>query len=364
MPEEEKKPLFNWKQWGGWLLSLVISLVFWWVGLQPQIVVPPLPEEDGGVPEGYATGWVHDPIEVAAVLAGPNAPGAFSDTPAFKDGPEPPAVYLWQVYPKVTGAKAPSKNQRDVGSCVSFGTNTAIERTIANALAAGRPGQFKLLCEEVTYGGSRVEIGGGRIRGDGSVGAWAAKFVTRYGIVSREVHGQYDLTHYDTNRCRQYGSRGVPDDLEPKVKEHPVGAAALVRTWGEIKKAHASGYGVAVCSGQGFSMQRDSRGVARARGSWMHCMCLDGYHKDVDGREYGHITNSWGANAHTGPVGWGDPGTDGFWAESRIIERMAREGDTWAFSDTDGFPVKVLPDDAKKADRRRNAEFPLFALAP
>jgi hypothetical protein len=360
---EPEKPSF-FKKYGPWILNVIwLAILAYW-GLSPAPILPPLPEEDVGVPEGYATGWVHDPLEVAEVLTAPDAPGMFTDTPAFKDGPEPQAVYLWQVYPQVTGAKAPSKNQRDVGSCVSFGTNTAIERTIANAIAAGRPGQWKRVCEEVTYGGSRVEIGGGRLRGDGSVGAWAAKFVQRYGIVTREVHGQYDLTEYDTRRCREFGSRGVPTELEAVAKQHPVGAAALVRSWPEIKKANSSGYGVAVCSGQGFSMQRDARGVARARGTWMHCMCIDGYHKDTDGREYGHVTNSWGANAHSGPVGWGDPGTDGFWAEARILDRMAREGDTWAFSDTDGFPVKPLAAPATKADRRKGVEFPLFALAP
>ena len=42
-----------------------------------------------------------------------------------------------------------------------------------------------MLSPEVIYGGSRVEIGGGRIRGDGSIGAWAARWVRDYGVVPR-----------------------------------------------------------------------------------------------------------------------------------------------------------------------------------
>lgn len=373
MPRPNPTPKSYWAALAGWAAFALASSLAAYLGTRPPPPPPPpvLVEDDGGgVPEGMATGWVHDPIEVALVLAGPNAPGAFSETPAFREGPEPKAVYLWQVYPQVTGARAPVKNQRAVGSCVAFGTNTAVERTIAAAVASGRPGSWSRIAEEVTYGGSRVEVGGGRIRGDGSIGAWAAKFVTRYGLVTRGQHGRHDLREYSEQRCREYGARGVPDDLEPLAREHPVGTAALVRSWAEAKKALASGYGIAVCSSQGFDMRRDASGVCRPRGVWMHCMALDGYYTAADGREFGHITNSWGANAHTGPVGWGDPGPDGFWAESRVVDRMLRAGDSFAFSDVDGFPVRELPPGPAVEPKKDKAALgvdalrPEFALAP
>lgn len=168
--------------------------------------------------------------------------------------------------------------------------------------------ELRDIAEEVTYAGSRVEVGGGRLRGgDGSVGAWAAQFVQKYGVVSREVHGQYDLTKYSESRARSWGNSGVPDDLELVARQHSVRDITLVKTWADAKRALSQGYGIAICSDQGFAMQRDSRGVAAPKGRWAHCMCLDGYHIDESGNEFGHIENSWGGEYPYRPCGLGHP---------------------------------------------------------
>lgn len=266
-------------------------------------------------------------------------------TPACNvfDDSLPKQVFLWQVQQKVTGNQPPTKNQGNLGSCVSFGTNTAIERTMAcQIFIDGKPEQFKFIVEEATYGGSRVEVGRGRIRGDGSVGAWAAEFVRRWGVLAREVILGHDLTTYSTARGKQWGDRGVPDELEPIARNHPVKETTLVRTWADAKKMLASGYGIAICSMQGFTMRRDSNGVCQPSGQWAHCMALDGYIVLDNGQEYGHIDNSWGPNAHTGPVGWGDPPTSGFWSASSVADRMLRAGDSWAFSALNGFPARKI----------------------
>jgi hypothetical protein len=309
--------------------------------LGSEFPTPPLPLDNPAfkTADGHNFGWRADPEAVQAVAATLDFK-VFADTPAGQQIKDPPsAFYQWDVYRKADPRGPPAKNQGSVGSCVSFGTNNAILRTMACQIALGGANEeLKDIAEEVTYAGSRVEIGGGRIRGDGSVGAWAAKFVQKYGVVSREVHGKYDLTKYDTSRCRSWGQSGVPDDLEPIAREHPVKDITLVKSLDELKLALSQGYGVAVCSDQGFSMQRDSRGVARASGSWAHCMCIDGYHTDENGRLFFHIENSWGDGSHKGPVGWGNPSTAGFWAEAATVQRMLNAGDTWAFSSVRGFP--------------------------
>ena len=104
----------------------------------------------------------------------------------------------------------------------------------------------------------------------------------------------------------------------------------------------ASGYGIAVCSAQGFSMRRDARGVAAPSGTWNHCMCLDGYAVLPGGEEFGHLVNSWGPDTHTGPVGWGEPGTEGFWADAGAVAGMLAAGDSWAFSHLQGFPAQKI----------------------
>lgn len=300
----------------------------------PLVAHEPAPAE----PE-FPAGWVCDPDAVAAVQAGMPV-RVFADTPAGAIRDVPKSVYGWKPTQQLLGRPPPVKNQGQVGSCVSFGTNTAVERTLGAEVVrrGGTAAEWTRFVEEATYGGSRVEVGGGRIRGDGSVGAWAAQWVTKWGMVPRKKYDQADLTHYSESLCRQWGDKGVPAEFEVVAKTYPVKAFAQVKTWDDAKKAIAQDYLIAVCSNQGFSMQRDANGVSRPQGSWAHCMCLDGYHTDDRGNEYGHITNSWGPDAHRGPVGWGEPNTDGFWAESGVIDRMLRQGDSWAFSGVTGFP--------------------------
>jgi len=332
-------------QWG-MILGLLCAVA--WLAIRPVHVDTPYADDP---PSGVGgMGWVDDAESREPVVA--EMP-AFSDTPAFQafQGEEPQHAYLWEAYRKLYGKNPPERNQGSVGSCVAFGTASAIESTLANQLVLGFNADYRDIVQEVIYGGSRVEVGGGRIRGDGSIGAWAAKFVTGWGIIPRGEVLRYDLSRYDEARCRAWGRTGVPDDLEAEARKSPVADAALVRTWAEAKRAMVNGYGIAICSNQGFTMRRDANGVCRPSGTWYHCMALDGYHKE--GRtEYGHITNSWGSNAHTGPVGWGSPNQAGFWAESSVIERMLRQGDSWAFSGVAGFPARQIDWDVRREQNK------------
>ena len=69
---------------------------------------------------------------------------------------------------------------------------------------------------------------------------------------------------------------------------------------------------------------------------------LDGYAVLPGGEEFGHLVNSWGPDAHTGPVGWGEPGTEGFWADAGAVAGMLAAGDSWAFSHLQGFPAQKI----------------------
>lgn len=311
------------------------------------------------------TGWVADPDAVVAFSQTLDVK-VFSATPAgevlVRDLPK--FVYGWKPYTQLFGRPPPIKNQGDLGSCVSFGTNTAIERTLSGEIVRrnGSKEEHSFFVEEATYGGSRVEVGGGRIRGDGSVGAWAAEWVVKWGVVPRKQYPEADLTTYSTTRGRDWGRNGVPAWAEAVAKKFPVKSTVQVKDWSEAKKAIAQSYNIAVCSNQGFDRTRDSRGVARPRGSWSHCMCLDGYHTDENGNEFGHITNSWGADYHVGPVGWGEPNSDGFWAESSVIDRMLKQGDSWAFSGVTGFPRRA-PLDWSGAPQNRAGRIPVDLAA-
>lgn len=310
-------------------------------------------------------GWINDPEEVELVRMTNGIPN-FGDTPAGKaslsgDGD----VYLWDFAKLVTGSVLPDRNQGSVGSCVSFGTACAVEHLllaqIVQARMDGGPAkEFKPLVQEVIYGGSRVEIGGGRISGDGSVGAWAAQFVAQWGVVPRGNIEGFDLTEYSESLCRRWGREGVPAKLEAVAKQSPVKGTALVRNAAEAEKAIRQGYAIAVCSNQGFSTRRDSEGFASPQGSWAHCMAVIGVRKGS--RPGFFIQNSWGSNWISGPRVPADAPAGGFWCDWNTFDRMCKQGDTWAFSDAVGFPSREL--DFFIQHKRKPAVDAEYALAP
>jgi hypothetical protein len=352
----------NWKEYVVWLILISAIAILFAFGLWPKDGPVPLPPVPIFEPSDSPDGWTPNPDEVKAVAATLKFK-VFGDTPAGKsDDPLPQAVYLWQSYAKLFGQPPPSKNQGQIGSCVSFGTNNAVARTLATQIvfANGGADEFQDIAEEVTYGGSRVQVGGGKLRGDGSVGAWAAQFVQKWGVVARAKQGAYDLTTYSVATCRTFGDKGVPAELQTVAKDHPIKDITQVTLWDSAKKALASGYGIAICSGVGFEGTRDGNGVKVAKGSWGHCMCLDGYHIE-GGKEYGHIENSWGPRPNEGPVGWGNPPDSGFWADSATIQKMLSQNDSWAFSAVRGWPSRKIDWFAINQPRRPGLEFPRFA---
>jgi len=336
--------------------------------------------DDGGVPPGpsapNATGWISDPDAVEHVAQ--SLPERyFRDTPACDVvGDDIPAdVFLWEACRKATGNLLPPRNQNPVGSCVAFGTVAAVEHLMCVQIAMGSPEEFKDLSTEVVYAGSRVQVGKGRIRGDGSVGAWAAKFVQEWGVVARGRYPGYDLSEYSPTLCRSLGSKGCPPELEVEAKKHPVKGIAQIRNAAEAQKALASGYPITVCSNQGFSADRDADGFCRAQGSWAHCMAVLGY-QTSGARKGFYILNSWGTSYHKGPAGAGKPSPAGFWAEWNVVDRMFGAGDSWAFSDAKGFPARKIDWFAQPAPvgrsstrlpspaARRHDREPHLALAP
>jgi hypothetical protein len=355
-------------KWAAWIVTAVAAVgtfVFEWrrdgklPDKLPDIPPPPIQQPSAVLPVGQ--GWVSDPEAVEAVLDTlPAGERLFGDTPAGRavmgDDQD---IYLWDACRKVTGDRLPARNQGTVGSCVAFGTGSAVEHLLCVQIATGGRGEFRPLVQEVIYGGSRVEVGNGRIKGDGSVGGWAAKWVRDWGVVSRGTHGRHDLSQYSESRCRDWGRSGVPDELEPVARESPVKGVSLVKSAEEARRALAQGYPIAVCSRQGFSMSRDRDGFASAQGEWAHCMAITGY--SAGPRRGFYVLNSWGPDAHTGPTGKGDPGTAGFWADWRVLDRMlaGEKNEGWAFSDAAGFPARKLDWTV-----RRPADPFALALAP
>ena len=158
------------------------------------------------------------------------------------------------------------------------------------------PPETHEVATEPLYAGSRVEIGGGRIAGDGTLCSWACKFLTDYGVLLRKRYGDVDLTTYDGRRARAWGRRGAgcPDSLEPHARRNAVPEVTQVRTGAAAIPLLANLSPIAMGSDQGYERRRGANGVCRRRGRWMHLMEDRGIARGEDGNLYVPKQNSWG----------------------------------------------------------------------
>lgn len=274
--------------------------------------------------------------------------------PFFKDFAQPikgssedKAVLLWPTYEKVTKSKF-SPFYQQIGDCTAEAG--VLGSQFLAALQIGlqfRNEEYKgPFSVEYTYATSRVEIGGGKIRrGDGSTGAWIAESLKQYGLLRRDKYGRYDLTEYRPDLGQTWGRRGVgvPDELEPIGKEHPVKTVTLVESWEQAADSVANGFPVLLCSSIGYNQETDREGFLQHMGiEWYHAMLLVGIDRRRGKRQGGCIANSWGDNWVTGPQHELGTIPGGFWADAENIDLAIREGDSFALSNYVGYPRRNL----------------------
>jgi hypothetical protein len=254
---------------------------------------------------------------------------------------------LYKAYAANNGGKQWTVGAQGIGDCVSWGWAHAADIHLAVMWELGDSAEWSPAATEAIYGGSRVEAIGATRGGwsDGSYGGAAAKWVSKWGVVFRRPYDTADLTVYDSRRAKDWGNYGCGGQgdnglLDKIAQEHPIKHVVLVRNFEEAAAAIASGYPVAVCSGQGFSSARDKDGFAAARGSWAHCMCFIGVRYEP---KPGLLClNSWGPRWIEGPK-WPEDQPDGsFWVDADVATRMLRGEDSFAVSGYEGFPYRDL----------------------
>lgn len=350
-------------------LVLLASLVAF--AQQPNPDKPP-PEEfnqkvevkkaDGTVAV-FGTGWKKDPAAVKQFLnrlernkkAGTFEKAAPRLLKKYGDDSKP--VFFWHSEKKVLGAVQKSWNQKSVGSCVGFGYGRSTQYVMLNEIVAGQRERYPGtdVAPEVIYGGSRVEVGGGGIDGDGSIGAWAADWVKNWGVVVRGKYGNLDLTSYSESTCRQLGDRGIPDDVEAVAKLHPITEVALLTTAEGLWAALGAGKGVPVCSDQGFTTSRDADGYCRRSGVWMHCMSYAGRFVHPTRGKSVIVQNSWSdylgsANRRfkyldeAGAVKEEELPEGAFCVELSVAAQAVRQGDTFVLAGLAGWEAAPPPD--------------------
>lgn len=303
---------------------------------------------------GHNFGWIDDGKEVEKVLSTLPMPLVQGNTPRIR-GTKP--VLLATFYRKVVGRDAP-KGPQGIGDCVGWGysnlvnhiaalqcykvlsqknllTLTPEDHPLKHTVRATVVEIYEDVASEVIYALSRVEIGGQRgSMQDGSVGAWAAKAIATYGTLSRKELQRRGLSpDYDKNRAKQWGAQGLPDALEPAAKQHTVKNVSRVDTFDQAAALIENGYGIAVCSSQGFTMTRDRQGFCLPRGRWDHCMFLGGVRYDREGLL---CYQNWGPNAPNGPLALEQPDNT-FWVDRKVVNDMLARRDSFTGTAFDGY---------------------------
>jgi hypothetical protein len=293
----------------------------------------------------YPTGHIYDWREVDRWASAARRPVFSSSAPPEVRGSGSGAVaLLYQSLERVAGAY-PVRHQT-VGDCVSQGFAGAVDivRAVEIDLLGERERWTTETASEPIYSYSRIEHGGNKIRGDGSIGAWGAVAVSEGGTVDRRRYPEagIDLSTYSGSRARNWGSRGTPDALEPLMREHPIRSTSLVTSYEDARDSIANGYPVVVCSNQGFATKRDADGFAKPRGSWGHCMLFCGVDDEHHHRPGLLCVNSWGADWINGPTRHDQP-PGSFWVDADVANRMLRRNqDSYAVSGFEGYPARAL----------------------
>lgn len=221
---------------------------------------------------GYDWGWKgNDSLRAGSVLAVNNHPGQrYRHVDIVEDVTSVGATEVPVYCLHVEKDHSFTANRFAAHNCVSWGWSAATD-VVACVQAVINPSEefsYDLrTCTEAFYALSRVEYG--NLDGsysDGSVGEWANEAALKGGTFSRKRLGPYD-----PKRAKEWGAKGVPDDIELEGKLHLFQASALVTSYEQARDCIANGIPVPVCSGVGFEGRRDSEGFIKRRGSWNHC---------------------------------------------------------------------------------------------
>jgi hypothetical protein len=329
-----------------WRLALAIALgaVAVWLAVRPSTPQPP---------ERF--GYRPDPEGTKAFLAE-------LDKPYFAQAGEDVIrqakqvdTFLYRPAQKAHQAlygKEWIVGRQGIGDCVSWGWAHGIWIALCVDWETGKIAEPPaMVATESVYGGSRVEARGRSSGGwsDGSYGGAAAKWARDWGAAFRLAYdakdGGHDLREYDSGRAKSwgnYGNGGQGDDgtFDAVAKRHPCKHVALVKSFKEAAAAIESGFPVPVCSGYGFSSQRDDQAFSRRQGAWAHCMvfCAVRY-----GERPGLLClNSWGPSWVKGPKWPADMPEGSFWVDASTVDGMLSGGDSFAVGSVDGFRWRDL----------------------
>jgi len=296
-------------------------------------------------------GWIDDQQAVQTVMKTMDRPFV-ANSPAIRGWGENKDIFLWKAEELLFKKTLPAFHQTR-GTCVSQGAGRAAQDLLIINLVIKKKSEEWVtgVATEPIYIGSRVEVGGGKLgNSEGSVGAWAAKFLKGWGVLLRQVYGNLDFTNpNDDLACKMAGpGQGLPKELEDVAKEHPLQDFSQVSSFNDVRDVVCSWRPVTVASNRGFSTVRDSRGFCRPQGTWNHQMCIRGAGVAKGNIPFGVIQQSWGLSPTGNDTLILETGEEVklpegcFAVEAQVIDGMVKQEDSWGFSDIKGFEPRTI----------------------
>jgi len=300
------------------------------------------------------SGWIPDTEVINQTLQKSARPYFSQQAPQTVLGSGKGQVVLLHKYLERAIGEIEAHDQT-IGDCVGQAYAFGVDILAATQIyGLGFKEKWKAkVSSEIAYGGSRYEIGyqvhGNKrlLTGDGSLGIYGAEFLTEFGTLARDRYGNIDLSKYNGNTSKEFGRNGIPDELIPLVKEHPVKSFALVNGYEDCRDSISNGYPVIFCSSIGFNPNcrnhnrdgRDSEGFLKKCGTWYHAMC--GIGVDDTRRPGILVMNSWGNDWVSGPTRHDQP-RGSFWVDADTIDLMCSSRDSYTISGFIGFPAQRI----------------------
>lgn len=309
-----------------------------------------------GAADEVNAGWIPPHERDAAMTAAHDA--VIAATPNLVIVGAPPdtgtgRVHLWDCWKTARPAGWPGIHQI-TGSCVGAGGGNALFSLAAADVVKRRdPERIEVPFWLLPYGISRMLLGL-HSRGDGSSGSTFAEAVKR-GHLPANTPGLPSFTETASGlvwgeRAELDWSQGrkVATKWTEEAKQFPVKSTALCRSSDDVRDAIRSYFPVTIASNWGGLMRpgvsgsgENARLINRRSTTWNHQMSVQGWEDNPEHGELFFILNQWSAEAH-GRCPSGAP-AGGFWVKRKDMDDIVRQGESFAFSQFDGFPAPDSP---------------------
>lgn len=263
-------------------------------------------------------------------------------------------AFLWDCAKAANGGKNFRTFYQQTGSCVGNGGGQAVWYLSAVEVVRLKDQEQVLLpFYLLPYGRSRY-YAGMRGRGEGSFGSAFAEALRKDGIISANLEG---LPKYEDRTGITWGRSAelewsdggaIKQKWLDESRKHLVKTTAQVKNAQQVRQALLNYYPCTIASDWGGLMTPPVAGdppvrLSKRADTWQHQMCVIG---TINHPQHGwiyYILNSWGVDAHGQPPanGFGEP-PGGFWVKEGDMDYIARQGDSFALSQFDGFPAQKL----------------------